>query len=67
MKRHPDAPRLRARLRRLIAMGAPPPGRAREIRRLGKRISAITGTSLDAVIYDACKAVVAGWLREDAR
>ena len=68
MKRRPtDAPRLRARLARLVSMGVPPVGRAREIRRLAERISAITGNTVNDVLDRACHEAMERLLGEDAR
>jgi hypothetical protein len=65
--KHPtDAPRLRARLARLVSMGAPPTGRAREIRRLADRIAAVTGSTVSDVLDRACHEAMERLLGEDA-
>ena len=61
-----DAPRLRGRLARLVSMGAPPTGRAREIRRLAERIAHVTGDDLGEVLDRACREAVDRLLGEDA-
>jgi hypothetical protein len=66
MKRRLDAPRLRARLARLVAMGAPPTGRAREIRRVAERIAGLSGDDLGDVLDRACREAVEQLLGEDA-
>jgi hypothetical protein len=65
-RRSTDAPRLRARLARLVAMGKPPTGRAREIRRLAERIAAMTDGEVHDVLDRACREAVAQLLGEDA-
>ena len=67
MTRRPDASRLRARLARLVAMGAPPTGRAREIRRLAERIAEVTGSPVAAVLDRACAEAMKLLLGEDTQ
>ncbi|HEX5010789.1 MAG TPA: hypothetical protein VFY71_10330 [Planctomycetota bacterium] len=66
MKRTPSAPRLRARLARLVSLGDPPTGRAREIRLLAERIAKATGDDVSDVLDRACEEAVARLLGEDA-
>lgn len=66
MKRTDDVDDLRARLARLVSLGDPPTGRAREIRRLAERIAKVTGDEVSDVLDHACEEAVALLLGEDA-
>ena len=64
MKRAKDAPRLRLRLAKLVALGLAPKDRRRTARRLAERIAEVTGDSIDDVLDRACRDAIARFLRE---